>query len=324
MRTTEPTLTVNGRAHGPAAKVVRQAALESFTEGPIVVLAVDGSEQSEAAIDLAISLPWPKHTSICVMATATEAGANNVTIQDSRAGGQSLDDWSAAQRLVREAANRLDDGQLTVSTQVLQGPPAGAIRQVCRELAADLVVIGAAAYGRSGEFQMSSTASDLIESAPCSLLLARPGRHNRPLSLVIAADGSAESKRAAAFLDSFRLPQRGEIAVVCIAEPYVPLPGGGHFVMHYEMPDYVRHALLSAAEACAAKLTVQLRHCVARVTSVVQLGNPAVQLISIAQERDADLLILGLSRAAHDGSAQQRQLAQFVSKQAACSVLLAR
>ncbi len=78
---------------------------------------------------------------------------------------------------------------------------------------------------------------------------------------------------------------------------------------------------MAASAAVAIKC---LGDCGAQVQRVIRLGHAATQILFVATERDADLIVLGARSQARAGSFRLGGVAQKVVKYAPCSVLVVR
>ena len=143
-----------------------------------VLIGVDGSPHSRAALDWVKRLPWPEGTRVIVASairvpimTSAEmyvpASTFDQLIEDER---------KAHQELVSEVEQELRDAGLTTRASVLHGDPREAIVQAAKDEGADLVVVGS--HGRTGlaKLLMGSVASHIVAHAPCSVLVVKMER----------------------------------------------------------------------------------------------------------------------------------------------------
>lgn len=230
---------------------------------------------------------------------------------------------AAAERLALRTAEELRARGLGAEPEVGEGRPSQAILDRAAELDADLIVIGARGLSAPGEFQLGSTAHKLAQYAACSVLVARPLRRAHPVSVILAADGSRQARRAADLLCRLALPRWAEARVVSVAEATVALPAGEHEAVA-DVPGVVRRALLDAAEAHAAEVVERLKGRAAQVRTDVRLGHPAGEILAAAQEHDTDLIVIGARGQTQAEPFTLGGVAQKVVKYAACSVLIVR
>jgi len=77
---------------------------------------------------------------------------------------------NASEQLSRWKAQLQDDG-FAVETGLLHGQPSVCIREEAERLAADYIVVGSHGHGALYDFVVGSTASALLKSAPCPVLI---------------------------------------------------------------------------------------------------------------------------------------------------------
>jgi len=294
-----------------------------------VLLAVDGSAHSEAAVTLTAGMTWPAGAATHVLAVVPERWSFGDLSPEAQ---RVLDDTlvkvrqverAAAERLAAQAAERLRAHNVMAEAEAREGRPSEVILQRAADLPADLIVIGARGLSAPGEFLLGSTAHKLTHYAGCSVLVARLSVREQPVSVIFAADGSPAAQRAADFLCALSLPQWAEATVVGVAEIAVGPAAGEHLVVT-DVPEAVRQALLDAAEARVAEVVKHLRGCGAQVRSAIRLGHPAGEILAAAKEQDADLIVVGARGQTRAAPFPLGGVAQKVVKYAPCSVLVVR
>jgi nucleotide-binding universal stress UspA family protein len=139
-----------------------------------VILGVDSSTFSEAAIHHVREAPWPKGTSVMVIsavepvfiapgeALATQAIANYIEQQE-----------AFHKHLADEAADRLRGAGLDARGTVKRGDPRIVLEETAKAEQADLVVVGS--HGRSGiqRLLLGSVAAHVVTHAPCPVLVVK-------------------------------------------------------------------------------------------------------------------------------------------------------
>jgi len=294
-----------------------------------VLLAVDGSPHSEAAVKLVTKIAWPAGSMIDVVAVAPERWSLlGLSVQAQRVVEETLAkvqqvERATAERLAARTTAELRAHDLCAAPDAREGRPAEAILERAAELQADLIVIGARGLSAPGDFHLGSTAHKLANRATCSVLVARPAPRAELLSVILAADGSPEAQRAADLLCRLALPQWAEVLVVGVAEVAMALPAA-EGEARSDVPALVRRALLDAAETRVAEVVTRLRECEAEVRSAVRFGHPAGEILAAAREDDADLIAIGARGQTRAGPLPLGGVAQKVAKYATCSALVVR
>lgn len=129
---------------------------------PRVLVGLDGSEQSDQALDTALRL-FGSHCGILVLA--------EVVSYDATEGAARTAIEAASQRLSKVAAGAVTDG--VVHTEVLTGPPGPALRRFAQEQDMDLLVVGRRGCGRSARL-LGSVSADLVEHSAVPVLVIEP------------------------------------------------------------------------------------------------------------------------------------------------------
>ena len=140
-----------------------------------ILLAVDGSEASDAAIDEVRKRPWPTGSTVRVLSVTQQymPAAPDVVLAS-----MPVDEIRArlneeAERLTRAASERIAAPSITVETEVREGDPRTAILDAADDWNADLIVVGS--HGRTGlnRLVMGSVAQSVVAHARCSVEVVR-------------------------------------------------------------------------------------------------------------------------------------------------------
>jgi len=264
-----------------------------------ILVATDGSESSANARDLVGSLPWPEGTAITLL-MAYELPVSWVS--GAAVGG----DWMDAaendlrrqlQEDVAEMARPLEGRGWTVDWRVVDGRPASVIRSVAGELDVDLVVMGSRGHGPMRSMLLGSVSAEIAGNADRPVLVAR---HDHVSRMLVATDGS---DCAAA------IPRRlGELGVfaglraVALSVATVDSPAYELLVNLYTLGgaplEEQREQLLSTHREHAERMSADLGAAGIDAEAVVATGDPAHEIVRVAEERQAELVVTG-SRCLH-------------------------
>lgn len=194
------------------------------------------------------------------------------------------------------------------------GIPSDVIAEAARAPDVQLVVMGLGRHAPADRIFGGETALRVSRLAPVPVLAVADDAEGMPLHALIATDFSPSSVRAAHTAMSILDP----CARVTIAHtmPDVDLPSPGR-------EDWER-VYRSGVEASIASLKAQLQApAEIRFNAVVLQGDPAEELVRLAQHTPVDLIVAG----SHGRSAFQRlvlgSVATKLLRTAHCSVLLA-
>lgn len=140
-----------------------------------ILLAIDGSPHSQAAVDEVARRPWPLDSTVRVIGViqpatpaATEFVLAGATLEDMR-----QQQASRAEQIIGAAAGTLKGKGLSAETVVREGDPRAAIVDEAEQWGADLIVVGS--HGKTGlmRWLLGSVAQAVVGHAPCSVEVVR-------------------------------------------------------------------------------------------------------------------------------------------------------
>jgi nucleotide-binding universal stress UspA family protein len=154
-----------------------------------ILLAIDGSEQSEAAVDEVANGHCSADSEVRVLSviapyfptTPNSWNGVDMNIYDQ----MEKEAREVARVAVEKAAAKLaaDGGRsLSVTTKVVSGSPKGLILEEAEAFGADLIVVGSHGHGMLERFLLGSVAQAVALHARCSVEIVRNPRlgHLRP------------------------------------------------------------------------------------------------------------------------------------------------
>lgn len=229
----------------------------------------------------------------------------------------------AIDRELREQlATPLADG-MDVPLVVREGDPVSEILAESKARAADLVVMST--HGRSGfdRLTLGSVAYKVLRKSPCPVLVvpAQPTGPEAPFAgyrrIVCATDFSECSARALDFALSIaeRAGSRLTLAhVVEVAENPEVLEGESPLAL-------VRRERIARAHERLREVAAAHEGRGPSIDETVRLGRPYTELLALAREADADLLVLGVRGRGAIDLTLFGSTANQVVKRATCDVL---
>lgn len=286
-----------------------------------LVLATDGSPQADVAARLVGSLRLPAGAVIEIV-RVDEPFASDAELPP------------AAYDALRAAIREEIDKDVAAATRVLTAPgreirvavpfarPATAIVDEARRLAADLVVVGSRGRGQLATMVLGSVAAEVIDQAPCPVLVARSAKLRR---VVLADDGSLEATAARDVVASWPLFAGLDVRVVSVAP--VPAQVGVGPIRHADASQAYAEAvdaLRTLYQKVGSTDALRLTEAGLRARAEVRCGDPAQEIMDAAVEDEADLIVVG----SHGRTGLERLLigsvARNVVTHAPCSVLVVR
>lgn len=145
-----------------------------------IILAIDGSPGSNAAVEEVCRRPWPLGTEARVITVIPYLepfldGVGNFPTTSALDYLFKLQAEKAEQFLnIVVAKMKACLPNLTVSRALLEGRPKDAILEDAKSWGADLIVLGSHGYGMVGRLLLGSVSLAVALNAPCSVEIVRP------------------------------------------------------------------------------------------------------------------------------------------------------
>ena len=212
-------------ARGDPQRIVKTAA------GPSEILvALDGSELSRAALQAAIRLGRMFRTRIHVLHVVPklEEYAGQTELLEPLLRKLS----SVGEAIVEDAAKAVEAAGLEANTAVAHGVPAAEITDYAKKNGIDLIAVGCRGLNARGAQLLGSVSYQVSMLAPCSVLVVKDAD---PFPrILLGLDGSEDSRRAADLVGilgskleskvtvTFIIPSRPEGAFTLAASPAEP------------------------------------------------------------------------------------------------------
>jgi nucleotide-binding universal stress UspA family protein len=289
-----------------------------------VLIAADGSEPSLAAARFLAALPWPAETHVRVAAVVGQYGG------DAYWGWEVLDEvkrgeWHWADQAIAATHDALKALPVEITAETREGEPAHQILEAAREFEADLVVLGSHGWTGVDAFLLGSVARNVAKHAHCSTMVARAPAHGLR-RVVLAVDESEHSAAAARFVVQLPLPPDSEVTVASVVRPFIPYHGlVPTEPIHLEqIAQDAREAGLKQAGQLVDRVQSQLGGSGRPVQTQVREGDPAGQILQLASEEWADLIVAGARGISRIQAMLVGSVADRLLKTATCSVLLVR
>lgn len=265
-----------------AAGTLHAPAEDSRPKTPTALLiATDGTAQSDAAIALARLLPFGGQGEVKVVTVVDNApvpwgSVDRSVITDYKRGLR-----QEARSKAQAQLDRLGDKQWTF--EVKNGNPATTIASLAKESRSRIVVVGLGGHGAAARLFGNETALQLMRISQVPVLAVDSGLKALPGRILVAMDFSEASIEAARLALEIAAPH----AIVTLAH-----------VVPWERTEYIPEQWFRDHEAhVGAQLTRvtgwldQGRNY--RMHQKVLYGKPASSLLAFAEELDADLIVAG-------------------------------
>jgi len=295
-----------------------------------ILLATDGSRAADQARDLVAALPWREGGSVrivSVAATRTDLLGVAWAVDALPDADQLEEDALRVHRDVLEAAEheiRSARSDVAIESILVRGRAASAIVDQARSMPADLIVVGHRGHGRWESMLLGSVSSEVVDHAPCPVLVARDERLG---PIVFADDNSPSARTAETLLTSWPLFSGLPITVLTVAEEGFPYAAALAPLLYAEaMAQYAdsTHDLERMAGDENEAVAGRLREAGFTASGLIRKGDAAHEIVAVAREREAGLIVVGTR-----GQTGLRRLilgsvARNVLLHAGCSVLVVR
>ena len=261
-----------------------------------ILIAYDGSAGAEQSLRLADSVDWPADSTLRIASviepTLLFVGAPMAGGFDIPSPEVDAEITAYQQEQVTKAAGNLRSADRTVEGIVLRGRPATVLVDEATRFGADLVMGGSRGHGTISRLLLGSVSAEVVDRAPCPVLVSRTTSINR---VIFATDGSGPSAAAETVLSTWQIFEHLPIHVVSVADVVAPWHTGIAPTMYRQVID--AHAKdLAEAKAehtrIADDTTARLRARGRQAEAAMRTGDAAAEIIAAA-DMTADLVVIG-------------------------------
>ena len=258
-----------------------------------VLIAYDGSAGAAQAVALAEGIDLSAGSMVGVVSVVEPA-----TLPQWSTGGATpeLQERDALAQVVAEQAavvGRLSAPDRTVDAVLLRDRPASGLVDQAREFSADLVIVGSRGHGPIASLLLGSVSAEVVDHAPCPVLVARRSTLER---VVFATDGSMAAAAAEDVLVRWPIFASVPIRVVSVADVVRPWTTGIAPTMYTRVLNaYAKDVGEAEAEhlRIATGSAKRLAEAGRSADAEMRKGDAAAEIIAVAQESGADLVVVG-------------------------------
>lgn len=295
-----------------------------------VLIALDGSSGSEAALSDLKRAGMPRHVEVVLLSVADVILPSSdrtieqpqpqwliEQIEKARARGMEAVEQARAISLRGQRAVETDFPHWVACAEAVADSPAWAIVKKAEELKADLIVVGSHDRSALQRLVLGSVSQSVLHNAACSVRIARsPARPaGAPIRLVAGEDGSADAEAAISVLAARTWPDGTEVHLVTAVDQVLAML-----------------ALGSRAGAQASDWTEQLNErSVAKlraaglaVSPLVGHGDPRRILLDEAERLNADCIFVGARGLRRIERLLLGSVSSAIATRAQCSVEVVR
>ncbi len=238
-----------------------------------------------------------------------------------------------ARQLVNRLAAPFHVQGLEIHPVVVEGLPGAQILTAINQYQIDLVALGTKGLSGMKRFLLGSVSEWVLYDAPCSVLVVRGGPQAtatsfRDLHVLLAMDGSSDSREAVALLKTLKLPKSSRLTILHVVEKPVALITLAWVSAQMDATEFAEECRRTGRQAGAQLLEETQRDLMGEeleVETKLTEGHPADEILKAAQDVQANLIVVG-SR----GMTELRRVMMLggvshkVVRHAECSVLVVR
>lgn len=283
-----------------------------------VLLADDGSQHAQAAVEWLQSIPVPPNSRILVL----------------RAFHSGQIPWVPDfERSLERTRARLTSLGYRVETELKMGHAAEMILELAEERKPNLIAVGAKGLRSTAGILLGGVAQQVVEYACCPVLVVRPPYHGF-CRILLVTDGSPSSQSAVHYLSRFHLPEEADVHVMHVLPPLQtavmmePYYGGWQTVYAlYPTPEEeesVRKKESTAAQALVTRTCSLLERHGMKATPVLERGDAATQILDYVNKYKIDLIVTGSRGLGQFRSLWMGSVSRKLVHYANCSVLIVK
>jgi nucleotide-binding universal stress UspA family protein len=238
-----------------------------------ILLAIDASVQSEAAVNATIELARSSSTLVRV--------AHVVEVEPHR----------DVETLVADTVERLTSAGVMAEKDIVRtgaGQVAGAIAKLAHEFEADLIVLGSRGLTDWGSLFQHSVSHKVLAAVDCPVLVVRvrpAADMASPRRIMVAVAGGDDIVPAVRAASAVALKRRCSVLAVHVAQAIVSPPGFAYIESDEEIRRTIERTVQGFRDAG-----------ILAEGMIAPAGPVAATLARVAEEWNADLIVTGSSR----------------------------
>jgi nucleotide-binding universal stress UspA family protein len=290
-----------------------------------VLIATDLSSHAEDALALVAGLAMPAGSAVRIVHVVEPLPAINAFAPTAMITLSAEGEREIMTELDRKAA-MFRERAVVVQTALVIGRPADMIVDEAQRFHADLVALGSRGRRRVAATLLGSVSAEVVDRAPCPVLVARGRALTR---LILAEDGSDIAAAGADLVANVPALRALPVQVVSVVDapfPFTAANGDAGPSMHAAIQAYYDSlpSLREAASRIANDRSAKLIAAGVKATAEMREGDAADELIAAAAASRADGIVIG----SHGRTGVSRlflgSVARTVLFNAPCSVLIVR
>lgn len=274
-----------------------------------VLLALEQTRISEGAIRMLGKLSLPRHSDLFLLHVnpipqpITGLAKERLLKITRHVQDIQKEALEQARQFLRKVEKRFSGLDVQVRHLVKKGYPGEEILKVIHANDIDLVVLGSRGFSKATGFFLGSVSQWVLQEAPCSVLIARKMSREKKqvegLNLLVATDGSPDSRAAVEFVKTVALPASSRLTLVHVVKKHVyeteralTTDSAGE-----EEFSQLAEEFLEIRGREGAKLLEHTRKALSPHDIPIQerlvYGHPAAEILKAARYMQANLIVMG-------------------------------
>lgn len=283
-----------------------------------VLVATDGSKYGRWAIEWMAQLPLATKPVVRVLHVIDAAGLRAPFMVQPVIAGTERYIQQEIKRMEESAKSAKKESSALLSSLGLSGTVTierGSVAPTIEKHAArgvGMLAVGSRGLDALDRFMLGSVSTNAIHHAACSVLVVKEAA--RPLKqIVLAIDGSPASDKAVRFLVRNIAPQING-----------PEEEPVNVVVVHAMPFLKYPEVREAGKAIVQRYADKLGKAGFQIQEAPKLGKPADEILKVAKQHKADLIVTGAKGLGAIGRALLGSVSTRVVQHSSCSVLVVR
>lgn len=283
-----------------------------------ILLADDGSQHAQAAVEMLQNIPIPPKSRILVYRAFNSAQIPQIPEME---------------RSLERTKSLLSSAGYQVETELQLCSPAEGILEHAQERKPDLIVLGAKGLRSTISILLGGVAQHVVEYASCPVLIVRApyrGFHR----ILLVTDGSSSSQSAARHLGEFPLAEKAEVHIMHVLPP-LPMPAmvepyyGTWQSLYVSYPTEeeetaVRKTETMDGQALLERTSRLLRRYGMDPMLVLERGDAATEILDHVRENEIELIVAGSRGLSQLKSLLMGSVSRKLVHYADCSVLIVK
>jgi len=274
-----------------------------------VLLAVEQTRISEGAIQILGKLTLPNGSDLFLLHVQpipqkiTGLAKERILKISQAVQAVQKDVLEQARQFLGKVEKKISSQNVHVYPLVKKGFPGEEILKTIHTKDVELVVLGTRGYSKTAGMLLGSVSQWVLQEAPCSVLIARPMPREkktiRGMKLLLATDGSVDSRAAVDFIKTVELPASSQITILHVVKKHAYETEQTLIADRTNKNEFAKLAeeLFKIRGQEGAKLLERTRTDLSAPDLQIQerlaFGNPADEILKAARYVRADLIVMG-------------------------------